>query len=421
MSGHLRIVEATAPRVVVGDAGFLPTTRRIATALAAELAAYVTPLATGDAPLARLPVLRREMRRRVLPGDIAVRCVRAGTREELRRIVAGRARRRDKEYRWIWERNEAVDRALATLVHAGDVVVGQYGACLQAFRRAKALGARTVLDYPIAREGYVRQVLGEEARRRPEFAETLTGDGNVTRDEHRRRIDEEVRLADAIIVGSSFARDSFAEATDLSRVYVVPYGVDAGTFSPAHGQPASAPLRVLFAGQVTQRKGIGYLFDAMRLLDPQRFHLTVVGSLSGSRDAVAWYDDLYGRIVRAAPGDMPAIYRSHDVLVLPSIVEGSALVVLEAMASGLPVVVTPNAGAEAVRDGVDGFIVPVRDPEAIARCLKVLESDTTLRREMGLSARERALEFSWAAFAERVRHVALGGAAASWAIQEVSA
>ncbi len=102
---------------------------------------------------------------------------------------------------------------------------------------------------------------------------------------------------------------------------------------------------------------------------------------------------------------MPAVYRGADVLVLPSLLEGSALVVLEAMASGLPVIVTENTGADAVRDGVEGFVVPVRSPEAIAARLEELASPE-VRRRMGDAGRARSLAFTWEAFHREFRSAA---------------
>ena len=104
---------------------------------------------------------------------------------------------------------------------------------------------------------------------------------------------------------------------------------------------------------------------------------------------------------------MPAMYRNADVLVLPSLVEGSALVVLEAMASGLPVIVTPNVGADAVRDGVEGFVVPIRSPEAVACRLEELASDDSLRVAMGKAARTAALGCHWDNFHNAVRPLIL--------------
>jgi glycosyltransferase involved in cell wall biosynthesis len=100
--------------------------------------------------------------------------------------------------------------------------------------------------------------------------------------------------------------------------------------------------------------------------------------------------------------DIPAYFRWADVFVLPSICEGSALVIYEALASGLPVITTPNSGS-VVRDNVDGSIVPIRSSDAIAECLEQFAKDADLRCTMGQNARENALQsLSWQAYAERL-------------------
>jgi glycosyltransferase involved in cell wall biosynthesis len=88
--------------------------------------------------------------------------------------------------------------------------------------------------------------------------------------------------------------------------------------------------------------------------------------------------------------------RRHDVFVFPSLFEGLALVQGEAISQGLPVITTPNSGGtDILRDGVDGFIVPIRDPEAITSRLLQLYQDRALLQQMSDSARERAAELDW--------------------------
>ena len=95
------------------------------------------------------------------------------------------------------------------------------------------------------------------------------------------------------------------------------------------------------------------------------------------------------------------IYHRADVFVLPSLHEGSALVTYEALASGVPVIATPNAGS-VVRDGVEGFLVPVGEIDPLAERLFDVYRDPERRREMARAARRRAEEFSWPAYGERL-------------------
>ena len=81
---------------------------------------------------------------------------------------------------------------------------------------------------------------------------------------------------------------------------------------------------------------------------------------------------------------------------------------LEAMASGLPVITTSHGPGDIVRDRVDGFIVPIRDPEAIVNTIEYLRANPEIRAEMGRSARARALEFTWKAYCEKAAQVVLG-------------
>src|SRR6185369_12893033 len=98
---------------------------------------------------------------------------------------------------------------------------------------------------------------------------------------------------------------------------------------------------------------------------------------------------------------MPDVYRRADVLVLPTLFEGSAITVFEALACGLPVITTDHAGS-VVRDGVEGFVVPVRDAETLAARIDQLASDRTLRADMAAAAWRRAREYPWSAYRERL-------------------
>jgi glycosyltransferase involved in cell wall biosynthesis len=308
----------------------------------------------------------------------------------------------------IWRRNIAFDRQVARTLGGSTAVIGQYGASLLTFKRAQQLGERTFLDYPIARVDFTHQLLADEARIKPLFADTISGPQALTlKRKHLERIAAEVEIADVVIVGSRFAANSFGKVVDPNRIAIVPYGVDTKAFRPSVDEERNGPLRVLFAGQLTQRKGIAYLLEAMELLDPRVFDLLLVGPIVGSGRGLQRYEGRFRRLAVVPPREMPDVYQQADVLVLPSLVEGSAYVVLEAMASGLPVVVTPNVGADGVRDGIEGFIVPTRSPESIAARLEVLASDRDLRIRMGRAARDRATELDWSSFRERIRSLVL--------------
>jgi alpha-maltose-1-phosphate synthase len=238
----------------------------------------------------------------------------------------------------------------------------------------------------------------------------------VLREEHRRwglpapfpkphitlREETIYALADAITVPSTVALRSFlAMGVPEDKLHVLPYGVRLDRFHPSTPPPRDS-FEVLFAGSVSLRKGVPYLLEAFAQLQHPRKHLTLVGSVQPE------IRSLLARLPTTLPtdnvtftGSIPQpllaerMSASH-VLVLPSIEEGLALVQAQAMACGCPVLATPATGAEDLfRDGVEGFLVPERDPAALATRLQQLADDPDLREAMS----ERALQ--------RVQH--LGG------------
>jgi glycosyltransferase involved in cell wall biosynthesis len=280
-----------------------------------------------------------------------------------------------------------------------DAVVASYGVGVLAFRQT---AARKVLDYPIAHHAYFRRFLAEEAEREPQFAPML-GKWGAGPGWSIPLLEEECELADSIWVGSDFARDSFiTSGVSAEKVQVLPYGSDTSRFSPAtEKQHADGEFRILFAGQIGQRKGISYLLKAYKQFQGPGTRLTLVGNPYGSSAPLQPYRDLFDYVPNVPQARLAEIFRMSDVFLFPTLLEGMPLVVLEAMASGLPVITTPNGPGGIVRDGIDGFIVPPRDVDAIKERLEYLRANPERRREMGGNARARALTYTWEAYEQR--------------------
>ena len=153
------------------------------------------------------------------------------------------------------------------------------------------------------------------------------------------------------------------------------------------------PLRVLFLGQVNLRKGIQYLIEAAGLVDPKKVVFHIVGSIQVADDKLAAAPTnvrFHGPVSRE---DAVSHYRSADVFVLPTISDGFAITQLEAMSHGLPVITTPNCG-EVVTDGSDGFLVPARDPAALAGAFLTLADDRDRLRAMSAAALTKSRQFT---------------------------
>jgi glycosyltransferase involved in cell wall biosynthesis len=168
-------------------------------------------------------------------------------------------------------------------------------------------------------------------------------------------------------------------------------------------------FRVLFVGYLTLLKGFRHLLTAWERLKLPGAELYLRGG-TGDRPCRCILEDFRRRVEFTQDLDYgPVPYHEFSVLVLPSISEGFGLVVPEAMAAGLPVIVTENVGAsDCVREGIDGFVIPPADPEALAERIETLYRDRERLAEMGRAARARAAEYSHETF--RRRYVeAVGG------------
>lgn len=298
-----------------------------------------------------------------------------------------------------------MDRRIARRLGERKDVTGVYlyeDGAADSFAVARERGVRTIYDLPIGYWGAAREWLAEEAERRPEWAATL--EGNRDSAEKCARKDRELALADEVVVASSFTRATLARAPALGgRVTVVPYGAPtvgvAGGAGARPGRPVGGRLRVLFVGSLGQRKGTADLLEAVAMLGSGA-ELTLLGArpqgACGPLDAALRRH----RWIRTCPhGEVLAEMARNDVLVFPSLFEGFGLVILEAMSQGVPVVTTPHtAGPDVITDGVDGFIVPIRAPEAIAERLEWLRAEPARAAAMGEAARATAARWTWRAY-----------------------
>jgi glycosyltransferase involved in cell wall biosynthesis len=214
----------------------------------------------------------------------------------------------------------------------------------------------------------------------------------------------EYDTADYLALPSEFARQSFLKkGVAEAKLLKAPYGTDSETFRPVVKQDGT--FRVLYVGAVSLLKGIPVLLEAWReFTRTGAMELMLVGRVTPAMRKILARSGGGVRIAgRVEHRQLYRVYSSGSVFVLPSLVDGWALVVGEAMACGLPVICTANSGAcELVRDGVEGFVVPARDAEAIAEKLDYLRRNEDRRRSMAAAARARAVEYSWDRYGELV-------------------
>lgn len=270
--------------------------------------------------------------------------------------------------------------------------VGLYSA-----RKAKSKGAIVVCDARAEHRDFLKEIVEEESKVLGIRCQPLIPP-------YLDRIKAEYDLANYIIVPSVYTKNTFVDrGFSPHRIYVVPYGVDTKQFAPNPVRQKTAPekgFRVVYVGQIVPRKGVHYLVDAFAQVRLPDTELLLVGRVDATmnRHVKHWLENTENlRVLGHVPmRELHELYDSSSVFVLPSVADSFGLVCLEAMASGLPVVVSENVGAkDLVREGLDGFVVPIRDSEALQERLLLLYEDPALREDMGVSARERAIQFSW--------------------------
>lgn len=418
----MKKVDVSNGGIVVANPGSIPEVLVMAEACAeaALLRHYMTPLliTTADIPA---PV------RWLLPSVIRTSIERQLKRRELPLALAGASIQRPA---WLWEwlflisrrfrllafaeqpllrsRNRRFDGLVARRLRRNDTaLITVYSAALRSLQRSNRLGVPSYLEYPIAHHSFAERILLEEARCEPDYAPTLQFHRFPPDD--RRQLEAEISLADHVFVLSSFQKRTFLEAgIKEEKLIVTPLGVDNELFHPAP-RPQDGVFRILFVGQITQRKGISYLVKAFRLAAIPNSELVLVGRPHGA--VQPWSGVANVHQVSAVPRwELSALYQAADVFVLPSLVEGFGLTALEAMACGLPVIVSEHTfGADVVRDGIDGFITPIRDHHAIADRLRYLYEHPDRRGLMAAIARQRAEQFTWQRYGERILSVVVGG------------
>lgn len=245
----------------------------------------------------------------------------------------------------------------------------------------------------------VRKILYRDLEISEFGKDSLLGEQELSSDEPRfERLATEPHLADHCIVASNFtARTLIENGVPRDRVHRVPYGADVGP-DEARGKRSST-FRVLFVGQMVQRKGLEYLLKAWKKLRLPNAELVLAGRGRVDSKLLGAFGSQFAYMGDISEAKLEYLYNSSDIFCMPSLVEGFGLVYLEALARGLPIIATPNTGAaDIIEDGREGFIVPIRNVEALAEKLEWAYRNRSALHEMRIAARSLAMQYSWTRF-----------------------
>ncbi len=359
----------------------------------------------------------REFRRRAFDGRLRSRTVQHPFRE-LGRNVAGRLKlprllRHETGIFCMDAIYQAQDRITARrLLKSPGSFSGVYtyeDGALETLTAAKELNLKRIYELPIAFWRTLRRLLAEEAERLPAWKRTLGG-GVSDSEAKLDRKTRELELAEMVVCPSQFVAGSLPEAARAKkRIIVAPFG-SPPVSSPGKnaGAAPGKKLRVLFAGSMSQRKGLGDLFAAMRSLQRSDVELVVMGA---PQAPIEFYRQEFNRFVHEPVrphAEVLDLMRSCDVFCLPSIVEGRALVMQEAMSQGLPLIITPNTGGEdLIEEGVTGFLVPVRRADQIAEKISWFADHRGLLPDMSRAAQKKAAQLTWDGYGQTITRAIL--------------
>jgi glycosyltransferase involved in cell wall biosynthesis len=294
---------------------------------------------------------------------------------------------------------ELFDRHVARRLTApGDIFVGLSSGCLYSLRRARRMGTRTVLERGSTHMLYQRQILTEEYRQ-------FGLEKEVVHPQVVERELAEYQEADYISVPSHFVKETFIQqGIPAARIIQTPYGVDLSNFHPVPKH--DKVFRIIHCGGLSIRKGIPYLLQAFSELRLKDAELWLIGSIT---DEIKPFLRQFSSpaIVHKGPfpeKDLYKYYSQGSVFCLASIEEGFGMVAIQAMACGLPVICTANAGAaDIISEGQTGFILPIRDVDAIKEKILYFYENPEAGRHMGESARQRVQAgFSWSDYGDNM-------------------
>lgn len=253
---------------------------------------------------------------------------------------------------------------------------------------------------------FVKELFEDEIRINPKAATTLHQEYEFSLSKEELEVlSSEIQLATHFLCASSLTKKSLTfKGISEDKIKVIPYGVDTSKFTFSERKPLDV-FKVIFIGSLNQRKGITYLLEALSQMS--QVELTIVTRGIYDETLIQNYNFPIQVVVDVAHDKLQEKLHQANCFVLPSILEGFGQVILEAMATGIPVIATENTAAkDIIENGKDGFVTPIRDIQTIKENLQKLQVDFALVQNIGKAAYEKAKIYTWEKFrADLVTHI----------------
>ncbi|MEH2424105.1 MAG: glycosyltransferase family 4 protein [Nostoc sp.] len=285
-----------------------------------------------------------------------------------------------------------IDRGFGQATH----IYSMFGEGSNFIESSKQQGLKVITELYIS---FLTHKIVQNERQKYPFLESITPSKIIDQDyDYANNV---CKFTDIFIVPSYFVLEGLKEFNvPLEKCHIVPYTVKNNWFD-IHNYPTQG--RILFVGTAELRKGIHILGMASQKLSHRNYEFRIAGGVSDviRNSEITQKLHFLGRVPRT---EIQQEYALGDIFVLPSLAEGSASVVYEALAAGLPVITTEAAGS-VIRDGIEGFIVLESDADSLADRIEELVENRELRDRMAVAARERAKNYTWDTYAERLLSV----------------
>jgi glycosyltransferase involved in cell wall biosynthesis len=387
--------------VLLSHPHVVPVSAGVAGALgrAGKLAMFATGVAFNEAGwsgalgrvLARYrPVLENRIVADVPPGRLwSLPAVELGARGAAR--LVGRIAPGFKAYDALFAAHDAAVAALPWPRATSAIYAYEDGALLT-FRRGARHGVQRIWDLPLPHYATIEQLWKDERARWPE---AVDGPPHIEPPWKQRRKDEELALATKVSVASAFTKESLERLGVRAPIVIAPYGFPVEQF-PARRTRPEGPFTVIAVSSHDLRKGTPYLLEAWKRAAIPGAELHLVGRMRLSKRFLDGYAGLFQHVPPVPRATLPARYAAADVVAFPTLGDGFGIVIQEAMCCGTPVITTRcGGGPESITDGVDGWLVPPRDIDALVERLRACAADRDRTFAVGQAARARAERFTW--------------------------
>lgn len=298
--------------------------------------------------------------------------------------------------------NELIDRHNYDVVH----VLQDY--CNSSIRYAKSKNKVIVYEHIIAFDTTIEKYINDEVNKWGFSNEYINRNYNK---EKISKAKENIMIVDYILCPSKFVTKTLESEFGkeiLDKIIEIPYGADTEKFNYRERSYCNDKLEILCVSRVTLTKGTKYLIEAMKKLRNEKINLTYIGMPSDEED-YKLVDELkhlenVNYIPNVPHSEIKKYFSRADIFVLPSLIEGSALSIYEALASGLPCIVTSNSGS-VITNGKEGFIVEPQSTEQLAEKIDFCNKNRECLKSMSLLARETSLKYTWDNYSNNIRKV----------------